>query len=638
MNTLSIILIIIIFLSILYLYLKNRTYNKTLEHFQQTQDSLSVYYQDNKNHVYKNSNIHNNDWSGLWTDQHDTNLNAQFLQNNDKLLIGFSNISFNLAVLEENIDSSCPDNTFLGVGQLNHDNTSFYLIKVICNNYQNSNMNLTVNNFSGTISSDNKTITLYSNGIASIYVLSRYHKYVSKKNSISNSKNIHTINNATIDLCKDMCNAHNLCNGFSFDNIQQKCYLKNDMSNLSNNNDYTTYIKVENPKKDNDMYLNSISPFANTYPKIPESNYDYKENYCPTGSQPCYSKDIGLSDVSFNNMKYNACGIPVSNTDNTCMTTTCSLNPNYSSDVIKTCEKKTEIFDYMNHYTFSELSQTHGDSLSICDFLNVTKYCNSFIFCYVSNIGNVLSLNYQFFGSQQDESSLILQNDVMNNYLNNSNYKMCILPTYRDIITNNQNYNQENVLGALSFTNCLENSHGHRVDTKIKTSLSCAKKYVNNYNNTNINNQNLPTVWSINSDIKKNVVTSCSITLSTSKKYKTQPKYVTYNHDGTTSMSLFGGGLNQQLIMENVKIIQKNIQFDNYYTAFTANLRTNNKSYLVPSVKSGFGNNSNVVELKKHYQENAKWLVIGFNLDNINNLNTVLQNITFNIINNPELS
>ena len=103
MNSLSVIFIIIIILSSIYLYMKYTKYNKVLESFdnintvQPTQSSLSTYFQNNvDSDIVYNSNIYNNPnidpvlknagWTGIWRSNDDPNFNAAFVQNNDKLL------------------------------------------------------------------------------------------------------------------------------------------------------------------------------------------------------------------------------------------------------------------------------------------------------------------------------------------------------------------------------------------------------------------------------------------------------------------------------------------------------------------------------------------------------------------------
>lgn len=670
MNSLSVIFIIIIILSSLYLYIKYTKYNKVLESFdnintvQPTQSSSSTYFQNNvDSDIVYNSNIYNNPnidpvlknagWTGIWRSNDDPNFNAAFVQNNDKLLMSFSNSSLsnvflnmsnsNTSTETENIQN-CQSNLFLGVSQLNSDRNMFNLTKVICNTYINDSLNMTVNGLSGALSDNMKNIELFSNGKSTTLTLYKYYNYDSKENKIINGNDLQngTIENKTLDQCKSLCNANNDCNGFSFQKSTNNCYLKSNVLNQTLNNDYTSYIKqksLNNDLPNNDNYINTVSPFVNDYTQIPQSEFLYEENYCTGKSKPCTDKSNGISLTTYSGIQYNACGTPKSSTDNTCVGSPTCLITNKTVNGIPVCKKNVQLTDYMSNVPFGQISQKNGSTLNICDTINYIKKCNSFIICYITNIGNVLTLNYQFFGSLQEESSLTLQEDVMNNLLNKKANQIGILPLYRNIIQNSNNFNSNNNLDALSFTNCFENNNnGRNMDSRIESSIQCANNYINNYTQKNGNNNLNPALWAINSNVSSNVVNSCSIRLSTSSKYNTPVKYVKYNSDGSTSLSLFSSGTDEELIMENARVIQDVNYSNTSYVAITTNLRANNQLYLMPSTSnSGFSNNSNLVSLSESPLENGKWLFIGFNINNISEVSSTLKNIKFNIKNNPPL-
>jgi hypothetical protein len=647
--------------------MKYKKYNKVLESFdnintvQPTQSSLSTYFQNNvdKDIVYKN-NIYNNPtidnvikntgWTGIWRSTYDPNFNAAFVQNNDKLLISFSNSSLNNVFLNMSNSGSTNNNTqnsqpnlFMGVAQLNVTRNMFNLTKIISNTYVNNSLDLTVNGLSGTLSVNKKNIELFSNIKNTTIILYKYYEYNSKENTIINGNDLKngTIQNQTLNQCKTLCNANNDCSGFSFQKSTNNCYLKNNIMKQNVNNDYTSYIKeksLNNNLPNNDNYINSVSPFVNDYTQIPQSEFLYEENYCTGNTKPCTDKNNGISLTTYNGIQYNACGTPTSSTDNTCIGNPTCFITNKSVNGIPICNKNVQLTDYMNNIPFSQISQKTGSTLNICDTINYIKKCNSFIICYVTNIGNVSTLNYQFFGSLPEESSLTLQTDFMNELLNSKNNKIGVLPLYRNIIQNSITFNSDNKLNALSFTNCFENNKESKIDNRISSSIQCASNYVNNYKKINGNNNLKPALWEINSNIKSNVINSCSIRLSTSSKYNTPVKYVKYNNDGSTSLSLFSSGNNEELIMENATVIQ-NVNYSNTsYVAITTNLRANNQLYLMPSSSnSGFSNNSNLVSLTESPLENGKWLLIGFSIDNISQLSNTLKNIRFNIINNPKL-
>ena len=512
----------------------------------------------------------------------------------------------------------------------------FNLTKIICNTYINNSLNLSVNNLSGTLSEDGKNIELFSNKKSIKITLYKYYNYDSKENTIINGNDLKngTFENQTLNQCKTLCNENNECYGFSYQKSTNNCYLKKNLLNQNVNNDYTTYIQEKSLKNDlpnTDNYISSVTPFVNNYLQIPQSEFSYEENYCIEGSKPCYDKENGIALTTYNGIQYNACGTPISETDNTCNGPPKCLITSNDVNGIPKCNRNIKINDYMNNIPFSQISQKIGSTLNICDTINYVKKCNSFIICYITNIGNVSTLNYQFFGSLPEESSLTIQSDVMNELLNNTNNKIGLLPYYRNTIQNsNKSDNSDNNLDALSFTNCFENNNGNSMNIRIASSIQCANKYVNNYKKINGNNNLKPALWEINSNRSSNVVNSCSITLSTSSKYDTPVKYVKYNSDGSTSLSLFSGGINEELIMENARVIQNVNDSNTSYVAITTNLRANNQMYLMPSTSnSGFSNNSNLVSLTKNPLENGKWLLIGFNINNINQLSTTLKNIRF---------
>jgi hypothetical protein len=634
-------------------------YQRVLESFDNgtlnsTQSSLATYFQNNvdkdkinRDNIYNNPTINpikkKNGWDGIWRTPDDPNFNSAFVQNNDKLLISFSNISLNDVFENMNIQDllnsnnvSCPNNLFLGVAQLNANRTIFNLTKVLCNNYVNNSLNLAVNQLSGSLSDDKKSIVLFPDGKNNM-TLYKYYIYDVKENNIINGNDLEngTLTNTTLDQCKTTCNNNADCKGFSFQNSNNTCYLKSNTLNTSSNNDYNSYIKE--PKLINGLdnasnYLDTNSPFVNNYPNIPLDELTYEVKYCSGNSKPCYDKSNGISLTSYSGMNYNACGTPTSSTDNTCVGTPTCMIANESINGIPKCNRTYILNDYMNGNIFGALSQKTGGNLNICETSKIIKKCNSFIICYVNNIGNVYTLNYQFFGSLGEESSLTLQVDIMNQFLNNK-----LLKVYRDVLINsntitiNNEQKTKNINNALSFTNCLENNNSQtNSSTRISSSVQCAVKYVNNYVPIIGNNNLMPALWTLESNT--NFVNSCPITIKTSSKYNSPVKYVNYNENGSTNLSLFSSGTNQELIMENATVIS-NIDYSNTsYIAITANLKANNQLYLMPSSSnSGFSNNSSLVGLTKGPSENGKWLFIGFNINNISELKTTLNTIKFQV-------
>ena len=101
-------------------------------------------------------------------------------------------------------------------------------------------------------------------------------------------------------------------------------------------------------------------------------------------------------------------------------------------------------------------------------------------------------------------------------------------------------------------------------------------------------------------------------------------------------MSLYKGGTNQSIVLENASIIKENNTasastngINDAYILVSGNLRSSNpKKYLIPSnVKSGFFNNSSTINLQNNVNNTGKWVILGFNLDKEGDLITTLNAI-----------
>jgi hypothetical protein len=330
------------------------------------------------------------------------------------------------------------------------------------------------------------------------------------------------------------------------------------------------------------------------------------------------------------------------------------------------CKQKINIYDYMNYYTIKALSYINSNNIKVCDYLNYfgSNACNSIILCYITDVGDVLTLNYEYFG--KNKGNLTVQHDIMNNLLNKS-----ILPNYRKLLIN-KNTSSDIALPAISFTNCLENNNSGTTNLKrLKESIIPASKYAKKYelehkshHNTiyNLNhetkhklhhetknnsqyesdfNKLAPAIWQFNFIPNNNfnllynvnninTQNSCPIKLSTSQNYNTPVKYAEFYDNGKTGLTLHNGGINQQLFLENVNILSKSHQgsFNDIHIAMTANIRLNNRLYLIPNKSNnGFSNKSVNVELQDEPEENGKWLILGFTLNTLPDLKNILLNI-----------
>ena len=193
-------------------------------------------------------------------------------------------------------------------------------------------------------------------------------------------------------------------------------------------------------------------------------------------------------------------------------------------------------------------------------------------------------------------------------------------------ISVNSNLNSVNdISDVLSLTNCMElNNTSGTPQQIIKDSLSKCNNYIKPLNNNNKKSKLKPTIWQINYNVDNNYINSCNFSLSTSSLYKLAVKYANFNDNETINLSLFGGDYKKNIILENSKILNNN---DNNIIMST-NLKINSGLYLVPNIeKGGFSNDSNLLSFRQTPFNDGKWLIIGFNLKNIDNLDDYLSSL-----------
>lgn len=514
---------------------------------------------------YKDKNNRGNGWDGIWRNETD-NINAVFIQQNDNLFMSFANSDLaSLSIKPKNADG-CTDNLFLGRGQLNKQRNIFKLNNIKCNTYENSNLKFTKNTFTGILDKTSNTITLTS------------------------------------------------------PDIIQKTILNKVSDNSNNSNFFKNYIYSTNYILDND-------PYATSSPSISQSYLEYDENFCenPNVNAPCIDKAHGLTSIEFGGRTaFNACGKKDKIEKNTGY---CGDGPNNSGicsleqvDGFTQCRVTSKLYDYINFMPYLGLSQMSGDTPSICTILNnfgtATSKCNTCILTYVENIVNVQTLNYEFNSVKKGDNSLTLQYDYMNTLINKY-----LLLKYREQISNVIESNSKEKV--LSLINCIDKESNETVEDALKRCTEDAKVALSNYKDTYVNKKLSPALW----EIKTTLSNSCTFTLNTSSLYNTQKKYVECNNDGSTSLTLYKEGQNQKLVLENPVEIKKSTNPQTPFIVFTANIRSYNKLYLLPSPdNTGFHNNSHKVRLGPRANNNGKWLIFGFSLSNLNDLETDIKN------------
>lgn len=561
-----------------------------------------------KYYNYNNDNIDNDDyivkkkiydknnnkfWDGIWLNKSSKKIYGNFFEINDKLIIYLSYYNINNKDIKNKLEKKdnglisnsedlCIPNSFLAIGNLNENKTFFTLSKILCNNF-----NLDIKDFTGLLDTNNKTIIL---------------------DKIFNQKII-------------------------FDKIHD----------FDNSNNSSNYLKL----------FSNIIPL----PNISNNSIDIINSVCPNNNFPCIFKDSGLAkDTTFkilgldkkgtsNSNKYNACAIDI-RADNTCkLTPTCVF---YSKPITKNnitipvCNNNAQYTNHLNYMTTYPLINSSYQSLQICDYLKYFNddYCNSSIICYISNLGDVKTLNYDYFNILQN--NLTLQHDIFNDYLNNSSNGL--LYNYRKKLISNKITDKE-LLNIIYFTNLIEKNISNTIN--YKDYLDTLKKYINNYENNKTQSSDysklFPALWKI----KPSNNNSCSFKLSTNQNYDSKIKYVDANeYNDRITLNLYEGGFNQNLYLENVKVI-KNItpeqstcmDFINnniepplnssrnknkscplegiIMAAMTGNIKTHNNKYLVPNdSQNGFMNNSSSIKLSDTPPINGKWFIFGFNIRN----------------------
>ncbi len=665
MDTLTIIFVMILIIALTgYLIYRNYDEYSTLENFT-SQSSLSIYQTNNidKDLDYKytklNSPYHLNskiiqksDWNGIWLNEDSNNkYTIAMVQINNVVILTLTQYRIvNVSSTTGTVSDSFTDiirnsnvNTFLFMGKLNIEQNSFVIQKILYKDH---------NGISNLI--DIETIDSIKDYMSSIGIP------VSQDNEKIDMSLIGfpvIQYNTNIDTSKPLVTGNlSIDNGVKYLNIkflntaQPIVFIhKYSYSGYTHNGntiyDYpfmNEYIKdiapfVEANSNLVENFDGSSTPTTSDNPYKKYSYVNYTPFKCPTGKKQCKINKTGIDATSYtyNNLNINGC-CDINSVDTNSLYTGdvtnsdkyCYYNLTDPNSDLPRCPKYNEIFVYNNHTIPSYLMNTENKSLKVCkylDFFTNNSGMNA-ILCYVTDLTNIQTLNYQYFGLSKGESSLTLQYDITQNKLNTS------LAPYKSTTTN-----KINSTDTRSFFNKLELSSSFDNDTDFSVN-----DYIKTTPNT-VTSSMLPCLWDINytpEGDRYNLVNSCPFTLSTASIYNTQKKYVNCNDDGTINLSMFGNGSSQNLYMQDFKIISNYSPKINAtsteeekpasYYAITTNIRTNNGLYLVPSNEiSGFGTNSSMIKLSDRPEINGKWLILGFPLNRITDIKDILTDYVF---------
>ena len=615
-NTLTLFLfILIIICAIGYLVMMNYKENSCIEKFSQT-NSLSTMYQqtidDNEfqdqyrkneyNQYQKDENgsftesILESMWNGNWNDaENPPSVFASFLELNDQLIFSLSKQSFDLtgdSIGTNSNNNACLNDTFVGIGHLNSQKNMFVLKKILCNLNNDADksfindLDLSVNKLIGIATLEGITLKDESDHKLVLNIKKSPHAYDNYSSYLQLSSFVNPI-----PVLKSNFSANtDVCYNSTFDDHDrgslQKCYIQNESLPVPPNDGFDTY-----------------GTGCSIPDKIKQESYDDNGN---TKSYPVCANDT---------------------------TETCWISKDGRDSVGAYTECNTQF--EINRKINTGLLQGFTNSLG-CNYLenfNQEMY-NCCIFLYVDDLHNVESLSYEYFGQGDGKSNLTMQYDISSMIIEP------LLKKYRGYITSSTGTKESDLEQALSLTNCFSTKDS--VNTYSELLQNCKKNLITEFEsktNNTVQSNKLPMVWSIKKVANANKA-PCTFSISSSKLYTKESQWQKFaefdpSHN-KTKMSLYEGGTNQVITLENATILTESqgststdsgINTD--HILVSGNLKTSNpKKFLIPSkVKSGFYHDSSIINLKNTPNDNGKWIMLGFHLMNIQKLKQTLEAI-----------
>jgi hypothetical protein len=367
---------------------------------------------------------------------------------------------------------------------------------------------------------------------------------------------------------------------------QTKMSLSIDNNNIVNNKITITtgtntfifkFHKLQTSNPDNNNILD-LSSFQYNIPTVSTDNIDGTNINCPTTPVPTYACILEESGTN--------AGI-ISNTPVACAT---ALNTNGK------CKKENVVCSVNSALTTLNINNTNK-AIPICKTnTNISMPYNNYI--NTSNIVNNVN-NKTFVDKMSKYNSVII--------INNINKQFFTLGYEFFGVNPGENY--------------------------LTNELSWLNDYMNN-NNSNIDNiVNNIELWNINkTDVDNNIFTLKTVVKNAGIKESRPILYPEFNNNGNTFLSLYGGGLEQQIYLENEKNISSSL---NNYVIYSGNLRVNNGLFIESNnlLTYNLGKNYKKITLLSKPLENSKWFILGFNLNVVYNNNLVKQNYNQQITN-----
>jgi len=598
------------------------------------------------NRIIGGNTLNNQKWDGLWQ-SNSSSMYANFIEKNDNLIIFLSESSLDQTITNNESRTSEIGNYYEVSPTINP--SEFSITTKYMDEYKCS---ITVTKLDNSGWGQNIIINIYNNDKTEYYTATV---------GSSDASTITKTFNTSIKLTESSTGCYNdsflgrgelnsdktffilkevICNNYTNSGLNLGV---NGLSGRINEKELTLYsnsttitlTKIKSNTSNSNSYINSISPNNTSLPNVEKSTYIHTVDYCSGGTR-CNINDIGLDATAWDGGP-NACGTPTSDTDLTCKEDPTCVISNTPGSYAK-CQPLEKVFDYMNFMPMKGLLASKGSMLDDCSYLEYFSDCNACIMCYVSDLRDVQTLNYQFFGPNTDENSLTLQYDIIDKKLNDPNNNLGILNTYRNALIKNKGIDIDK---ALSLTNFMENNNsGNNPKSVYDNGINYAQKFINKDETPDPKKNRklpkfkkggdklIPCIWQINKGVNLNKSSPCNFTLSTFNDYSTYVKYVNYNN-GQLNLSLFNGGNSQKFMLQNPTVLKEKKSSKGTTVLISGNLKTANNLFLLPaSDHTGFSNNSNVVKLSSKPADNGKWLIIGFSLSNLNEMPDLLNKIS----------